>query len=152
MRGDVRDRLETLPQMTRPELLALWHELFRSKPPSHLQRPLLISFLAYKIQEQEYGGLKPATSRRLREIARKLQADPRSTVVPTPHIKAGTRLVREWKGRTLHVTVLDDVYEYAGKRYSSLSEIARLITGTRWSGPLFFGLKRNRGADGTNGK
>ena len=100
--------------------------------------------LAYRLQEVAFGGLKPATRRRLQQIAKALAADPRASIVDSPSIKPGTRLVREWKGRPHTVTVVEDGFQYSGKRYSSLSEIARLITGTRWSGPLFFGLKTSR--------
>jgi hypothetical protein len=69
--------------------------------------------------------------------------NPNTEISEAPQIKAGTRLIRDWRGQAHRVTVLENGYEYAGKRYSSLSQIARLITGTRWSGPLFFGLKGN---------
>lgn len=144
---DVKDRLALLPKMGRAELLALWSELYKQPPPPQLRRGLLIKFLAYRIQEQAYGGLSPATRKRLRELAHKFERDPNAEIAGAPRIKPGTRLIRDWGGKTYHVTVLDNGYEYAGQRYSSLSEIARLITGTRWSGPLFFGLKNNPGKE-----
>ena len=115
-----------------------------------MNRGLLIRFLAYRIQEQACGGLSPATRKRLRELARRFGADPSAAIVAAPPIKPGTRLLRDWRGQSHRATVLEKGYEYAGKRYESLSQIARLITGTRWSGPLFFGLKGNHGRDGTH--
>jgi hypothetical protein len=102
--------------------------------------------LAYKLQEQAYGGLKPQVKRRLRELAVRFAADPRQDVakLATPaRIKPGTRLIREWQGESHHVTVSERGFEYQGRVYASLSEIARHITGTRWSGPLFFGLRHS---------
>jgi hypothetical protein len=93
------------------------------------------------MQEEAYGGLSPATRRRLAELARKFETNPNAELSGAPRIKPGTRLIRDWRGQSNRVTVLEKGYEYAGKRYSSLSQIARLITGTRWSGPLFFGLR-----------
>jgi hypothetical protein len=121
--------------------MALWKQLFRRTASPQIRRGLLIQILAYRIQEQTYGGLSPATRRRLSELARKFKANPNAELSGVPRTKPGTRLIRDWRGQSHRVTVLDNGYEYAGKRYSSLSQVARLITGTRWSGPLFFGLR-----------
>jgi|ERR1700685_1794284 len=91
--------------------------------------------------EQEFGGLSAAGCRRLRQLATTFEADPNAVVSNRPPIKPGTRLVRQWKEQVHVVEVEPEGYEYRGARYENLSEIARLITGTRWSGPLFFGLK-----------
>jgi Protein of unknown function (DUF2924) len=141
MPENVKDRLAVLPKMGNAQLHALWEQLFKQAPPRQVRRGLLIRILAYRIQEQAYGGLNPATRKRLRELARKFEADPNAEIRGAPRIKPGTRLIRDWGGKTYRVTVLENGYEYAGQRYASLSEIARLITGTRWSGPLFFGLR-----------
>lgn len=125
-------------------MLTLWKELFRVPAPRQVRRDLLIKFLAYRMQEQAYGGLSPATRKRLSELARKVEANPNAEISAAPRIKPGTRLIRDWRGQSHRVTVLENGYEYAGKRYSSMSQIARLITGTRWSGPLFFGLRSSR--------
>ena len=141
MPQEVGNRLTLLARMTKPQLLALWRELFRVPPPRRTRRDLLIKFLAHRMQEQAHGGLSPATHKRLRELARKFEANPNAEILGAPRIKPGTRLIRDWRGQSHRVTVLENGYEYAGKRYPSLSQIARLITGTRWSGPLFFGLR-----------
>lgn len=137
------EQLEHLPSMSNAQLLSRWQQLFRIPPPRQVRRELLIRILAYKIQEQVYGGLSAEARKRLRELARKFAANPDAEMPGIRSIKPGTRLIREWRGQSHHVTVLEQGYSYAGKHYSSLSQIARLITETRWSGPLFFGLKKN---------
>lgn len=141
MPSELDKRLIQLPKMSKEQLLAFWKQVFETSPPPGLRRDLLIKFLAYRLQEQAFGGLSAETRRRLDDFARKLEANPNANLTGTLRIKPGTRLVRDWQGKSHHVTVLDSGYEYAGKRYPSLSRIARLITGTRWSGPLFFGLR-----------
>lgn len=143
MISEVKARLEQLPTLSKAQLLDLWQQLFNAPPPRQVRRELLIRILAYKIQEQTYGGLTTETRKRLRELARQFAASPEVNVSAPQRIKPGTRLIREWLGKSHHVTVLEQGYSYAGKRYSSLSQIARLITGTRWNGPLFFGLRIN---------
>jgi hypothetical protein len=143
MYGKLEIRLRSLSKMSNTQLHLEWRDLFKSPPPRQVRRDLLIKFLAYRMQEQAYGGLSPTTRKRLGEFARKLETNPNSELSGAPRIKPGTRLIREWRGQSHRVTVLENGYEYAGKRYSSLSRIACLITGTRWSGPLFFGLKGN---------
>jgi hypothetical protein len=135
--------LRTLPA---PALKQRWRELFDTEPPPYNRR-FLESRLAYRIQELVYGGLKPATLGRLRALGqqldggdiavRKAQASQRPV--------SGTQLIREWQGREHRVTVQDDDFEYGGRPYKSLSAIARAITGTRWNGLIFFGLKSQRG-------
>jgi hypothetical protein len=106
--------------------------------------------LAYRIQELEHGGLSTKTRNRLRQLAKAFESNPECPMPIAIRIKPGTRLIRQWQGKTHEVTVAESSYEYRGARYSSLSEIARLITGTRWSGPLFFGLKKNRSKEQLN--
>jgi len=144
MPENVKDRLAVLPKMGNSQLHALWKELFKQAPPRQVRRGLIIRILAYRIQEQAYGGLSPATRKRLSDLARKFETNPNAELSGAPRIKPGTRLIRDWRGQSHRVTVLENGYEYAGKRYPSLSQVARLITGTRWSGPLFFGLRGSR--------
>jgi hypothetical protein len=134
------NEIAELPNLNRAQLRAKWQSALKKAPPSHLRKQLLVPSLAYKLQEQAYGGLKPELKRRLRELAGSLESDTRPR--PQARIKPGTRLVRQWQSKSHHVTVCDQGFEYDGQKYASLSEIARLITGTRWSGPLFFGLKQ----------
>ena len=138
----VSERLDSLPQLGRADLHELWTQLFKAASPSRLRKDLLVPILAYRIQEQDFRSLGSDSRRRLRQLAREFEADPNVEVTSVPNIKPGTRLMRQWRGRVHVVNVEGKGYEYKGSRYQSLSEVARLITGTRWSGPLFFGVKR----------
>ena len=127
--------------MAGPELRQLWGRLFDRPPPRHISRVLLRCALAHRLQERAEGGLNKATLKRLAQPVESNGTDAPSMSWTASQLKLGTRLVREWHGGTYQVTVLDDGFDYRGNRYRSLSEIARAITGTRWSGPQFFGLK-----------
>src|SRR5258708_1855499 len=125
-------------------LKARWRELFGTEPPPYNRR-FLESRLAYRVQELAFGGLKPETVERLAALAEGFdrKATKRARSAQDRPI-AGTRLIRDWQGIEHSVTVRDDGYEYQGRPYKSLSAIARLITGTRWNGWIFFGLKNQR--------
>jgi hypothetical protein len=126
------------------ELRQQWRGLYETQAPRHLSRELLVRAVAYRMQEVALGGLRPEPQRQLRRIAQEFKDTGEATIRPRPELKPGTRLVREWQGRTYDVLVLDDGFSWQGTRYRSLSAIARQITGTAWSGPLFFGVKPNR--------
>jgi len=132
----VTDRIAALSTMTNDDLRALWQELFGSKVPFHAQKELLVFGIGRRIQEDAFGGL----SKRLKKRLELLNSEPERQREPPRQIKPGTRLLREWRDDTHEVIVGDRSYTYRGVSYTSLSEIARLITGTRWSGPRFFGL------------
>jgi hypothetical protein len=138
-------RLAALKTTPTPELKGQWRELFGTEPPPYNRR-FLESRLAYRIQELAYGGLKPETIERLEALGEQLdggnKAVRRLRVDDKPI--AGTRLIREWQGVEHTVTVLKDGYEWQGRPYHSLSSVARAITGTRWNGWTFFGLKSRR--------
>ena len=147
MSASLEEEIAALPKMSRAQPQTKWRSALKQAPPSHLGKPLLAPLLAYRLQEQAFGGLTPAAKRRLRELANSFDRDPNKTakmLSRSAGIKPGTRLIRQWDGETHQVTVCDQGFEYKGERYKSLSEIARLIAGTRWSGPLFFGLMRER--------
>jgi Protein of unknown function (DUF2924) len=130
-----------LPAFSRQQLLDLWQKLYRRTAPQGIRRELLVPFLAYRIQENAYGGLKPSTRSELRRIARGLEKSTASPELKIRHrIKSGTPIFRQWRGETHEVVVTESGYEYRGAGYGSLSEIARKITGVRWSGPAFFQL------------
>jgi hypothetical protein len=135
--------LKTTPT---PGLKKMWQELFDTEPPAYNRR-FLENRLAYRIQELAYGGLSRATLERLEVLAEALDGGDvmkrRQRVKDRPI--TGTRLIREWQGIEHCVTVLDNGFEYQGRPYRSLSAIARAITGTRWNGLIFFGLKNQRG-------
>jgi hypothetical protein len=152
MPSEAKNQLTHLSKKSKTQMLALWKQLFEVPPPREARRDLFVRVLAYKIQEKAYGGLSRETRGRLAALARKLATNPNANLSGTPRIKAGARLIRDWRGQSHRVTVLENGYEYAGKRYSNLSQIARLITGTRWSGPLFFGLKGGRAKERLDGR
>ncbi|WP_232480309.1 DUF2924 domain-containing protein [Roseomonas sp. KE2513] len=146
--ADVLGRLAALQSTPTAHLKQQWRELFGKEPPP-FNRAYLQSRLAYRIQELAYGGLRPETRARLEALGeqldggnvvlRRIRADSRPL--------AGTRLLREWQGVEHAVTVLADGFEFEGRPYRSLSAVARHITGTRWNGWTFFGLKgQGRGA------
>jgi Protein of unknown function (DUF2924) len=138
----VAAQLQALPNLSMAELRTEWRRYFRSSPPSRLSRDLLMRGIAYKIQERAHGGLSRATLRKLQALAGQIAASDGWWPDPYPSLKPGTRLVRSWGGETHSVLVLDEGFEYRGAYFRSLSQIARTITRARWSGPRFFGLKR----------
>lgn len=146
MTDTVLRRVAALRTLPIPQLKQQWRDLFENEPPPYNRR-FLEHRLAYRIQELAYGGLKPATVERLRALAEELDGgDPsrrRRHYQDRPI--AGTRLIREWQGVEHCATVRDEGYEYQGRPFKSLSAVARAITGTRWNGWVFFGLK-NRAA------
>lgn len=147
MLDPMTDRLVTLPTLDKVAIHKLWEELFHAPAPSGLRKDLMLRILSYRLQEQAYGALGQRNLARLRELTRRIETDKDSMVHAAPTIKSGTRLVRQWQSQTHIVDVEEQGYQYKGTRYESLSEIARLITGTRWSGPLFFGLKPNQSTE-----
>jgi hypothetical protein len=142
MESSVLGRLAALPGKTTPELRQLWRDLYDREPPPY-NKPFLVKRLAYRIQELAYGGLSARAEAKLSEL---IEEEDQRVKGKRPARKggrpiAGTRLIREWKGVEHAITVLADGYEYQGRPYKSLSAIARAITGTRWNGPLFFGVR-----------
>jgi hypothetical protein len=129
----------SLDSMGKDELRQLWAELFRIEPLPRISREPLIRGIAYRLQEDAGEGLSRKTARQLECLEKELQTRGRITLAGEQAIRPGTRLVREWRGKVHEIIVLEDEYLWKGSRYRSLSEIAREITGTRWSGPRFFG-------------
>ncbi len=142
-----RDRLamelQALPGRSTRELQEAWQRLIRLPQPSKLSRDLLVRIIADKLQQAALGGLAPAAKRRLAALARSDPLD-RGAAARSPllRLKPGSKLMREWRGRTHTVLVLEDGFEHDGKRFASLTQIARAVTGTHWSGPRFFGLTK----------
>jgi hypothetical protein len=144
-------RLERLQNLDGAKLREEWRRLLRSEPPG-ISRDLLLRALAYRLQEREFGGLPKWALQSLGgSTANAYPADEGGVATPklsAPHLKPGARLVREWHGRTHTVAVLDDAFEFEGRRYRSLTQIAREITCAHWSGPRFFGLAKRTMAAG----
>src|SRR6202035_3079095 len=141
-----REALSRLTELNLGELRQQWRTLYKAEASPHLSRELLVRAVAYRMQEVAFGGLRLPRQRQLRQTAQQFKQTGAANTPPRPELKPGTRLLREWQGRTYDVLVLDGGFSWQGMSYRSLSAIARKITGTAWSGPLFFGLKRNRPA------
>jgi Protein of unknown function (DUF2924) len=133
--------IRSLPTLPKARLVELWKVNF-GKEPGRIRPELMLPILAYRIQEKAYGGLSATANTRSQQIAISLGPQSRSRDEARQRFKSGTKLVREWRGKTHEVTLNDDGYRYLGKTYKSLSPIACVITGTRWSGPAFFGTKK----------
>ena len=133
--------LADLPVLDRRELVEKWRSLYGTEPPVGVRNNFLMHGIAHRMQEKALGGLKPATRRFLEKAAQDNDASKQQSL-PAISIKPGTRLLREWHGITYEVIILESSVMCNGKYYRSLSEVARAITGTRWSGPLFFVMKK----------
>ena len=138
--GRLANELADLPALDRRELREKWRVLYGTEPPGGVRNNFLMYAIAHRVQEQASGGLEPATRRFLEKTAEDNTS--RRQTVHSISTKPGTRLLREWHGVTYEVIIREDGVKCNGKCYRSLSEVARAITGTRWSGPLFFGLKK----------
>jgi hypothetical protein len=140
---DLEARIRELADLPRPDLMESWRQLYRAAPPKGISRPLLIRAVAYGMQIKHYGGLKPAVRRQLRKVTDGGSA--RAAVnFKSTKIVPGMRLIREWNGSSHVVESVDGGFVWNGKRYGSLSAVARAITGARWSGPRVFGLESNQ--------
>jgi len=122
------------------QLKGRWRTLYGTEAPARFSRDLLIGAVAYRMQERALGGIKPATRRLFQRVVAETDAR-RPKLEPVRTLESGAVLIREWKGVRYTVVVGHDGFSFRGQHYRSLSAVARLITGSRWSGPLFFGLK-----------
>lgn len=141
--GKLARTLASLPTLPLDDLKQSWRDLFATEPPILIGRTLLTRAIAHRLQEKALGGLKPTVARSLKRVAETL-SDGQLPVAAPAALKPGTRLLRQWQGDTHEVIIAEDGVRYRGQVYRSLSEVARVITGARWSGPLFFGLKGQR--------
>ena len=133
------------------DLRKRYRELFRTEPPKAFGPDLLRRSIAHRIQERAYGGLPPATQRLLDQLVNAAAAKPNGRLELPRRIKPGSEFVRTWNRKTYRVVVLKTGFAYGGKTFASLSEIATLITGTKWNGPRFFGLRATKSEDGGDG-
>ncbi len=138
--------IAALRQATPADLKERWRALYCAEPPRRISRDLLVRALAYRIQEKVLGGLKPSTRRLLAKVAAAASAHRPMRVAPRSILKPGTVLLREWHGTQHQVILREDGIVFRGKPYKSLSEVAYRITGTKGSGPRFFGNPKARGA------
>ena len=147
METSVLAQLAALPEKSTTDLKQLWRDLYDREPPS-FNRDFLIKRLAYRVQELAYGGLSARAEAKLDRLIAEEEARLNGKLPKRSRDRpiTGTRLIREWQGVEHCATVIDDGFEYQGRRYKSLSAIARTITGTRWNIPLWFGLRNHRSA------
>ena len=144
---DIEEDIVELSRAPIDQLRQRWRTVFRREPPSAFGPDLLRRSIAQKIQEQRYGGLAASVQRQLDRFVKAIADKPSGRIELPKRIKSGAVLVRTWKEMSHRVTVLDDGFALEGRTYSSLSEIAREITGTRWNGPRFFGLRAMKPID-----
>jgi len=145
---DLAVKLAALPTMTIRDLRAEWRRIYRVDPPQKVGRHLLELGIAWKLQERAFGGLSPATKRILVALAKTTDDKHKLSRARTIRLKPGAKLIREWRGKIHNVLVLEDGFQWRGRRWRSLSAIAREISGTNWSGPRFFGLQRQADRQG----
>jgi len=138
----IETELSALTVLAIADLRAAWANRFHEGPPAVRSRDILLRLIAWRMQADAFGGLDALTERGLRDIAKSLERDGTYEPKIRRDLSPGVVLTREWKGVTHKVTVISDGFQHLGKRYKSLSDIARTITGTRWSGPRFFGLEQ----------
>ena len=138
--SDVSRILETLPSWGRSKLVEAWAQHYGCPPPPRLSQATLRLGVAYASQAAVLGDLSPRHARHLERLIAKRGTDTENGAAAMPHLAPGVRLMREWKGRTETVEVTADGFCWNGRMFRSLSAAARAITGTRWSGPRFFGL------------
>jgi hypothetical protein len=140
--GSIEAELSALRTLAIGDLKSAWIDRFNEGPSATRSRDFLVRLLAWRMQEEASGGLDASTARKLRDIATALERDGSYEPKVRRELSSGVVLTREWKGVVHKVTVTADGFQHLGERYKSLSDIARTITGTRWSGPRFFGLEQ----------
>ena len=147
----MQETIEQLQQLSREELIKKWKKLFKTNSPQHARKEFLIKHIVWELQAKKQGGYSAQTQKQLNKLAGKLanNQEIKEEEINKPcrqslEIKAGTKLIREYKGEKHEVTALEKGFEYKGKPYKSLSAIAKEITGTQWNGKLFFGVKNGK--------
>jgi hypothetical protein len=141
-KGRIAAEIKKLEELSTAQLKQRWHRKWPLQLPKQVSRELLVLSLAGELQAAEFGGLPREFQRQIDTLAGDLKRSGKIDGGTPIRIKPGTRLVREWQGERHEVTVLEKRFSYKSRQFDSLSEIAREITGTRWSGPVFFGLKK----------
>lgn len=141
MSRELKEELAALSTMSAAQLREKWRRVFREPSPPFTP-DLLARGIAYRLQEKVHGGLSKTAQREIQRLQRQYERTGEVVTEPCATIKPGTRLVREWRHKQHHVLILDDGYLYQDRRYTSLTQIAQEITGVKWSGPRFFGLRR----------
>lgn len=147
LNAEIEEDLAALARTPIAQLRERWREIFRTEPPPAFGPDLLRRGIAQRLQEKHYGGISATPQRQLDQIIKAMAANPGGRIELPRRIMPGAVLVRTWKDKSHRVTILDDGFSFEGKTYRSLSQIAREITGARWNGPRFFGLRTTRKVD-----
>ena len=134
-------QLTELKTMPPARLRSLWRDTFKQPAPD-IGPDLLRRAIANRVQERVHGSLNGATKREIDRLRKRVERTGKAGHMHAISLKIGTRLVRSWKGKSYHVLVCDNGFEFEGRHYASLSHVAREITGAHWSGPRFFGLRK----------
>jgi Protein of unknown function (DUF2924) len=139
----INEQLEALALSTPAQLRSEWRRIFKKEAPPH-STDLMLRAISWRLQSRAHGDLSRTTRQRLDKLAGARDRDDRAGAIAQSQLAPGTRLVREWNEQMIEVIVLEDGYLFQDRRFTSLSQIARHVTGTHWSGPRFFGLKKRR--------
>jgi len=142
---EIEQELSGLEELSLDQLRHAWRDRLGGEPPQLRTRDILLRMLAWRIQAEAFGGFDSKTERRLKEIAKGFERDPAYRPKTIRPLSPGVVLTREWKGVLQRVTITQSGFNHLGRQYASLSDVARAITGTRWSGPRFFGLEHREG-------
>lgn len=137
-------QMAAVAAMSPAELRSHWRDTFR-RPPPPVSPDMLARTIAYRIQERAHGGLSRSMVKEISRLSRRVARTGSAADANDLFLKTGTRLVRSWRGKTQSVLVCEGGFQFENRNYASLTQIARDITGTNWSGPRFFGLKKRRG-------
>jgi len=141
-REEMARRIEDLKTWERPALVEEWTRIMGQAPPKYSSPQFMIRVISYHWQERAFGGLSNKTKKQIASLMKQYQSNPLAITPVRTQIKAGTVLRRLWQGRVYEAMVAADGFVYQGTRYKSLSEIACVITGTKWNGYAFFGLRK----------
>ena len=140
--GAIEAELIKLTLLPISDLRKIWKERLDGEPPAVRSREVMVRLLGWRLQAEALGGLDVASERKLREIGDALERTGTYRPKLRRDLSPGIVITREWKGVVHKVSVTDQGFEYEGRHFKSLSDVARTITGTRWSGPRFFGLEQ----------
>ncbi len=139
----IEQQIAEVQTLSPAQLRSRWRDVFHQAAPP-ISRDLLARGIAYRIQERAHGGLPRSVEKRIDALSRRVERTGTAADANEINLKSGTRLVRSWNGKTQSVLVCDEGFQFDGRRYGSLTHIARDITGVNWSGPRFFGLTRRK--------
>ena len=147
--ANIKQELEALAALSPAQLRAEWRRVFRKDAPPH-SPDLMARAISWRLQARAQGDLTRSVRQRLSLLVVQMEKGKGECVVASPSLSPGTRLLREWNGRMIEVTILEEGYQFENRLYTSLSQIAEHVTGTHWSGPRFFGLNNRSRVNGSH--